>query len=213
MHAPCVQASKYNAQCLRKMIATFAKLAPGFALGDPAINARGAKSCALTAAGTKHVINIGSKEEPLSTPFGVSSFGEEATDRKTVDFRLSGAYLDYFKGLDEWCVAYVAEHSERIFNKKYSLEQCRDNYKPCIRQHGSYPASLRCKVNVGGSGAVRCWDVLSQRCPLPDEWRNYQLVPRVHVSHIWTMANRDFGLVINVLDCMCMARDVECPFE
>ncbi len=119
------------------MIATFAKLAPSLALGDPAINARGAKSCAFTASGTKHVINIGSKEEPLSTPFGASSYGEEQTDRKTVDFRLSGAYLEYFRGLDEWCIQYVADNSERLFSKKYSLEQCRDNYKPCIRQQRS----------------------------------------------------------------------------
>jgi hypothetical protein len=195
------------------MIATFATIAPGLALADPAINARGAKSCALTSAGTKHVINIGSREEPLATPFGASSYGEEQTDRKTVDFRLTAPSLAYFLALDEWCIQYVANNSERLFSKKYSLEQCRDNYKPCIRQQGSYPASLRCKVNVGGSGAVRCWDVLSQRCPLPDEWRNYDLVPRVHISHIWMMSNRDFGLVINVLDCMCMAKSLYCPFE
>ena len=86
------------------------------------------------------------------------------------------------------------------------------NSKPCVRQTGSYPASLRCKVNVGGSGAVRCWDVLSQRMPLPDGWRNYELVPHVHVSHMWQMGSRDFGLAINVLDCMCLARNLECPF-
>ena len=97
-------------------------------------------------------------------------------------------------------------------SSRYTLAQCRENYKPCVRQQGSYPASLRCKVNVGGSAAVRCWDVLSQRCPLPDEWRNYELVPRVHVSHMWQMGGRDFGLVINVLDCMCLARSLECPF-
>jgi hypothetical protein len=26
------------------------------------------------------------------------------------------------------------------------------------------------------------------------------------------MGGRDFGLVINVLDCMCLARSLECPF-
>ena len=150
----------------------FATIAPGLALVEPAIAARGAKTCALTAAGTKLVLNVGSREDPLSTPFGATRYGEEDTQRKTVDFRLTGAPLAYFQALDEWCVQYVAEHSERLFSKKYTLAQCRENYKPCVRQQGSYPASLRCKVNVGGSGAVRCWDVLSQRMPLPDEWRN-----------------------------------------
>ena len=48
--------------------------------------------------------------------------------------------------------------------------------------------------------------------PLPDEWRNYELVPRVHVSHMWQMGSRDFGIVINVQDAMFLARSLECPF-
>ena len=191
---------------------TFATIAPGLALSDAAVSARGAKTCALTATGMKLILNVGSREAPLSTPFGATSFGEEQTDRKTVDFRLAGEMLAYFMALDEWMVNYAALHSERLFTKKYTLAQCRENYKPCVRQQGSYPASLRCKVNVGGSGGVRCWDVLSQRMPLPDEWRSYELVPRVHISHMWQIGSRDVGLVINVLDCMFMARNLERPF-
>ena len=110
---------------------TFATIASGIALADATISARGAKTCALTAAGTKLVLNVGSREDPLSTPFGATSFGEEQTDRKTVDFRLTGASLAYFHALDEWAVNYVSEHSERLFQKKYTLAQVRKNYKPC----------------------------------------------------------------------------------
>ena len=191
---------------------TFATIVPSIALADATISARGAKTCALTSTGVKLILNVGTREAPLSTPFGATSFGEEQTDRKTVDFRLTGEMLAYFTALDEWMVNYAAQHSERLFSKRYTLAQCRENYKPCIRQQGSYPASLRCKVNTNGSGAVRCWDVMSQRMPLPDEFRNYELVPRVHVSHMWQMGGRDFGLVINVMDCMCLARSTECPF-
>jgi hypothetical protein len=215
VHGRRVQPTKEFLKLLRKamMSANFATIAPGLALADAATSARDAKTCACTSAGTKLLINVGSREGPLSTPFGVTSFGEEQTDRKTLDFRLTGASLDYFQALDEWCIQYVAEHSERLFQKKYTLEQCRENYKPCVRQQGSYTPSLRCKVNVGGSGAVRCWDVLSQRMPLPDELRNFELIPRVHISHMWQMGNRDFGLVLNVVDCMCMARSLDCPFD
>jgi hypothetical protein len=38
-------------------------------------------------------------------------------------------------------------------------------------------------------------------------------VPRVHVSHIWVMGNRDYGLVLNVLDVQTTAKSQECPFE
>ena len=55
---------------------TFATIAPGLALAGAAMNARGAKTCALTAAGTKLVLNVGSREDPLSTPFGATSLGK-----------------------------------------------------------------------------------------------------------------------------------------
>jgi hypothetical protein len=110
---------------LSKMTA-FATLAPSFALADATISGRGAKTCSFSAAGAKHVLTIGSKGEPLSTPFGATSYGEEQTDRKTVEFRLAGPHLAYFTALDEWCIKYVFENSERIFSKKYSLEQCRE---------------------------------------------------------------------------------------
>ena len=79
---------------------TFATIAPGLALADAAISARGAKTSALTAAGTELVLNVGSREDPLSTPFGATSFGEEQTERKTMDFRLTGASPAYFQALD-----------------------------------------------------------------------------------------------------------------
>ena len=61
---------------------TFTTIAPGLALADATISAHGAKTCALTAAGTKLVLNVGSREDPLSTPFGATSFGKNRSSAK-----------------------------------------------------------------------------------------------------------------------------------
>ena len=59
-------------------------------LRDATISARGAKSCQLVNSKNEKVyLNLGSKNEPLSTPFGATNFGGEETARRTLEFSLS----------------------------------------------------------------------------------------------------------------------------
>ena len=183
----------------------------GLQLADPVVSARGAQSCALSANGIKLVTTVGSRADPLTTPFGASSFGEDISNRKTIEFRLPPQWLAYFQSLDDWTVPYLAEHSERIFKKKMTVDQVRDCYKPCVNQRGNYPATLRCKMQVAGSVAVRCWNGLDQRMPVPEDFRMFELLPRVHISHLWQMS-RDCGWVCQLQDIQCMDASLACPF-
>ena len=94
----------------------------------------------------------------------------------------------------------IGLHSERLFKKPLTVDQVRESYKPCISRKWTYPSNLRCKVNIGGSSAVRCWSALDQRVAIPDDLRGYELLPRVHISHLWIM-NRECGFVVKVLIC------------
>ena len=53
-------------------------------LAEPIVSSRGAKSNALSNTGVKFVHTVGSREEPHTSPFGASSFGDEQTTRKTI---------------------------------------------------------------------------------------------------------------------------------
>jgi hypothetical protein len=119
--------------------------------------------------------------------------------------------LQYFEKFDAWAITYLAEHSARLFKKLLTADQVKEMYKPCVSQRGSYPATLRCKINIGGSTAVRCWNALDQRMAIPDDFRGYELLPRVHISHLWIMS-RECGFVMNIHDCMCIQQSSECPF-
>ena len=47
-------------------------------LKDPTISARGAKSCALVKSPNEKVfVTLGSKADPMRTPFGATSFNDE----------------------------------------------------------------------------------------------------------------------------------------
>ena len=195
------------------MSASFNKSA-ALALSEPFVSARGAKSCALTRDGQKHIATIGHRGELLTTPFGASSFGDDATTRKTIEFRLApdSIWLAYFDTIDAWAIPYIALNSERLFKKTLTDVQVREIYKPIVQRKGAYPATIRCKINLSGGGAARAWNAMDQRMPIPEDLRAFELLPRVHISHLWIM-NRDYGFVLNTQDLHCVEASTVCPFQ
>ena len=73
-------------------------------LALPVVSARGAKSCALTDGPAKYILTVGSRDILLTTPFGATSFGEEQTQRKNLEFRLPPHFLESFQKFDAWAV-------------------------------------------------------------------------------------------------------------
>ena len=185
-----------------------------FALNDPQTNARGAKSCSLLDADGKRVFfTLGSKTAPTSSPFGATSFNDEATVRRTLDFRLPPEWEEEFVGFDAWAVQYLADNSERLFKKQMTKAQVEEHYRSPVSRKEGYQPLLRCKVTLAGKSAVRCWSPEAERAELPDDLRPHELVPRLHLSHMWIMG-REFGWVLNVVDLMVIDGDArqECPF-
>jgi hypothetical protein len=180
-------------------------------LADAVVNHRGAKSCALTNDGSKFVHTVGSREEPLTSPFGASSFNDENTVRKTIEFRLPAEWANFWDGFDAWAVTYITCHSNRLFGKPMSIEQVRDGYKPCVTRRGTYAPTLRCKITLSGSNAVRCWSPEGVRVDVPDEFRGMELVPQLTVMHLYVMG-REFGWVSQIGDLMCSEVSQVCPF-
>ena len=180
-------------------------------LADPVVSSRGAKSCTLSNNGAKYVLTVGSRVEPLTTPFGAQSFQNEATNRKSIEFRLPRESIEFWDGFDAWAVTYLTCHSARLFGKPLTIEQVRDGYKPCVSRRGNYPPTLRCKVNLCGTSAVRCWSHAEERIEVPPEFRGLEMVAMVSVMHLWQM-NREFGWVIQPNDLMCAAVSQTCPF-
>ena len=123
-------------------------------LADVFVTAKGAKQCAL-ADGSKSPI-LYSPEDPLTAPFGFSSW--EESSRKNLELRCTKGVEDYFTQFDEWVRAYLVQNSERLFKKKLIAEQVAECYKSPLHKKGDYPALLRTKVNTSGKNAVRIWD-------------------------------------------------------
>ena len=111
--------------------------------------------------------------------------------------------LEEVERLDECLIVYIAEHSERILKKRLTVEQVRANYSSCLRTSDKgYPATLKTKVDVGsGKYAVLCWDADGNQVELPDSWRKFRVIPRLHVTHLWIMGT-SFGPVVRLTDAL-----------
>ena len=179
-------------------------------LADPTISARGAKTCALV--GDRPSFTIGTEASPVRAPFGASSFGNEVTARKNIDFSLPDQMVERFKIFDAWAVKYLTSNSVRLFGKQLTDAQTIAGYKSPVTQKASYQPTLRCKINTDGKAVVRMWAAGGKRMSeVPEDLRAVDLLPKIYVSHLWLMAG-SFGWVLQVTDLMVLERKCECPF-
>jgi hypothetical protein len=151
--------------------------------------------------------------EPTKAPVGPSNFDKDASAaRQNLESRVTGEAASYFRGLDDWAVDYIAAHSERLFKKHLSLQQVKDAYHPCLRRALGYEPLLRCKINMPNSrGACRYWTAGGEEREAPLDWRDAEVKPRVHVSHLWLMGG-SCGIVVNITDLLVAEASRAFPF-
>jgi len=182
-------------------------------LKDTQVSARGAKSCQVRGQdGTKITFVLGTSQEPVTTPFGATSFGGEEGGRKTLEFSLSAEQEKGWQAFDEWAIGYLAKNSYRLFKSIKTEEQIRENYRSPVQKKGDYRSLLRCKVNVDGSHPVRCWNVNRERVELPEDLRDMELVGKIILSHLWMMS-KEYGFVMLCSDLQIRSSSAECLFE
>ena len=188
---------------------------------DPQISSRGAKSCqieyalqplhVLPGGDSKIRFNLGSKELPTKTPFGATTFNNEESAQKTIEFNITEDEDTMFHNVIDWIITHLTENSERIFKKLMSREQIADSFRSPITRRTGYGPHIRCKIRPSN---IRVWDAYGKirEGGLPNDLRNYMLVPRMSIEKLWIMS-RECGLVLQVCDLMILEREEHaCPF-
>ena len=89
----------------------------GCKLGEVLVNGKGAKSARVESYGQPVIFNLGDREQPVLSPFGATSFGDEVNPRLTIEFKLDETQEAHWNAFDKWAIAYLAEHSERLLKR------------------------------------------------------------------------------------------------
>ena len=97
-------------------------------LGEIVTSSKGVKSTNLTADGQPIYVQLTSQCDPLSTPFGASSFNNEPTTRLNIDFRCTEELQSFLARMDSWVASYLADNKDRLFKGKMP------DYRPCLHK-------------------------------------------------------------------------------
>ena len=180
------------------------------ALADVSVTAKGAKMALLTDGGERLYYTF---PQATRAPFGPSNFDKDPhATRLNLEIRVTEDAADWFQQLDEWAIEYICAHSERLFKKILSLQQVRDMYHPCLRHAAGYDPLLRTKYNKTGTrGACRFWNANGEECDPPSDWREAEVRPHVHVSHMWIMG-ASCGIVVQACDMLVTESSRAFPF-
>ena len=119
-----------------------------YKIGEVLTNGKGAQSARLGSHGQPAIFNLGDREQPVLSPFGATSFGDEVNPRLTIEFKLDENQDAHWNAFDKWAIAYLAEHSERLFKKILTIEQVKEAYKSPVTRREGYHSHLRCKINT-----------------------------------------------------------------
>ena len=185
----------------------------GFELAEQQISDKGARFCPLSCKGERVYLTLGSKTEPLYTQWGPSNFDPTtATSRCNFDFVCDEKLSAQLGSLDAWALNYIEKNAPRILGKSLTKEQVQDGYKPALVLRGSYPTQVRCKINLAGQRAVRCWDEAGQPREMPQDWKGCRYVAKVNLSHLYIMS-KEFGWVFNLTDIQIFEDARVCPAE
>jgi hypothetical protein len=180
-----------------------------WSLADVHLNAKGAKTCQLTAGGRPMHRSSGGF---CSAPFGPSNFDKDPlATRQNLELRIPADLETYFDEVDSWMLSYLETNSMRIFKKELSKEQVRDAYHPTVKRQGDYPPLLRLKIDSAGRRACRYWTVDQKTRDAPEDWRGAELKVMFHLSHLWIMGT-SCGLVLNATDLLVQESSSAFPF-
>ena len=191
---------------------------PSFArISDPQVSSRGAKYALIENnklhGDGKIRITIGSKDNPTSSPFGVSTYNNDDATRKNIEFVVTPEEEAKVNSMYMWAIDQLAAKGEKFFKKQITKNEIIDLFKHPIIRKEQYPPKFKCKIDTAGKNQVRCWDAQNQRCELPTDLRGYKLIPRICFSHIWFMS-KELGFVCLVTDLQILECESQaCPFE
>ncbi len=179
-------------------------------LQDTFTTRRGAKIAVLKACNGECIYQ---PNEFMRVPFEPSTFDKDPTATNlNLVLETVPEVEEAIKQFDNWLIDYLTQNCERILKRQLTREQVAAGYTSPLRfSDKGYPATLKTKISTApGKHCIACFSREShergkQREP-PESWRQYNVSPRLHISHLWIMGSQ-FGPLIRVTDAMLEPRD------
>ena len=143
---------------------------------------KGAKSAPIALPGDKPV--FWQPAQALISCYEPSAYQNADATRVNVALRPNAEQEQELKEIDDWCLNYIAEHSERLLGKTHPPSQLADRYQPILKVSDKYPTSMKAKMNTQGFSATKFWNEQGKTCPAPTVWSGCAVWPKIKVKKL-----------------------------
>ena len=146
---------------------------------------------------------IGTKEDPLRAPFGVSEpVGGGQAKRKTMDLELNGDLAAQLQAIDDVVVAEAIKRPNDFFGKKMDEDAVRAMFQPIVTTKEGYKPTVRTKVKMESDKSPTVVRVITgetkfRRGTAEDVTKGSKVMAIVKLDSVW-FASKMFGVSLSV---------------
>ena len=181
-------------------------------IGDIIIGKNGSKSAQVTTQNGKQIcLILGTPSEPVTSPFGMSVFGDQPADRVSLDLRTSQEIDHCILRIDQAILKYVEDNAKKFFGEKITKDKIHDFFRPTVKCHeeGKYDPLIKCKLS---KSRVKVWTPSREPASVEDIKPHSQMCVVLLVRSCY-FQSKGFGLTLEVQHVQLADSNEDCPFE
>ena len=138
-------------------------------------------------------------------------FNGEDTNRVAISFTSGPEAEQELLLLEQWILDVVGKEPKRFLGQELTPAQVKERFVSAVKVSEKGYKTIRAKMNFSGRQGVKCWDETKRPRELPEDWTMCTVAPRFQAKGLW-VANKDFGLILEMTDAMVTEGSAECPF-
>ena len=180
--------------------------------GDIIVGKNASKAAQITTDDGKQITLVfGTAAEPCEAPFGLSQWGDQPTDRVSLDLRTTPEIEQAVRKIDETVLAYVQTRAKKYFGGSATKEKVAEWFRPTVKVHeeGKYAPLVKTKLS---KSRAKVWTPAREAGSVEDIQAHSQMAVVLLVRSLY-FQSKGWGVTLEVQHDRLADSAVECPFE
>ena len=180
-----------------------------FKLGPLSVTSKGSKQIQIS---KEDGPLVWQPSESCEVPFEPSNFSDKESSRVNLCFVPTEEIESCLELFESWCIKALTKESKELLGQELTESQIKERFQSSLKTSEKGWRSFRCKMNIAGKNAVKCWTPDKVKRSLPESWRDCKITPKLHFKGLYVMG-RDVGMLIDVTHAKVEELVQQCPFD
>ena len=180
--------------------------------GEIIVGRNASKAAQITTNDGKQItLVLGTAAEPCEAPFGLSAWGDQPTDRVSLDLRTTPEIEQAVRKIDETLLAYMQANAKKYFGSSATKEKVAEFFRPTVKVHeeGKYAPLVKTKLS---KSRVKVWTPTREAGSVEDIQAHCQMCVVLLVRSLY-FQSKGWGVTLECQHVRLADSAPECPFE